>query len=97
MIIIPHQLRLVLSTQNCGHLIGTGCVYKMPQALKIDSRQLIYQYSTMPFAGSVYYLEQLSHQHCQGSSIDRLSLRIITHADDFRVVRIIYLEREIIS
>ena len=96
MIIIPHQLRLVLSAQDCGYLIGTGCVYKMPQSLEIDSRQLIDQNSTMAFAGSVYHLEQLSHQHCQCSSIDRLPLRIIAHADDFRVVRIIYLKREII-
>ena len=50
----------------------------------------------MAFPGHIDNLEKLAHQHCQRSSIHALAPGIVAHTDDFWLVRVVDIQREII-
>ena len=51
--VIPHQLALVLGSQDHGNLVGTGGVHQVVQTFHEDCRKLVQQDSAVQLAGLV--------------------------------------------
>ena len=90
-------MALILGADNNGNVVASGCIDKVVQTLQIDGGQFIDKDTAAYLSGSVDNLEKLTHQHCQSSPIDLLPCRIISHADDGRMVRVVNLEGEIVT
>ena len=95
--VVTGQLGEVLETETDSHLVASGGGYQVIDTTEIDGRKLVYDDGTLELPFLVYQLYNAAVVQSQCRRIDVLSVRIISHAKDFRVFGIVQVQCKIIA
>lgn len=92
--VVTVKLAEVLKSRTDCHFVGTCRCNQVVQSSEIDGWKLIYNDRAFKLSFLVYQLDDYGIIQSECSGIDVLSVRIIAYTKDFRLLRIINVQRK---
>ena len=93
--VVTLELGKVLKTQQGGNLVASGGGNQVVQPLEVNRGQLVDDYRGFEPALPVHELDDARVIQPQRRPVDVLAVGIVAHAKDFRLVWVVYVEREL--
>ena len=95
--IVPVELGEILKSQADRHLVGTRRCNQVVESPEINGGQLVYDDRTFELSFLVDQLHDAGVVEAECRRIDVLPVGIVAHTQDFRLLRIVDVQREIIA